>query len=187
MRRASFACARCEPHAFLRPACAARAFARATLLRCARSPHRIEMAKRQRPRSGIAGVSSKSRSLRAVSQFCGLLRLSCLRMPVVTLAGPRYWRFSPAPTSAEVRLIRLPPRVQGRGGITVTGSRGIPPHSSGSEGHDAPEQPAVQFAIRLCGYSMASSRGGQGRNFSPYAERAFVKIGVVRSAPLSNA
>ena len=23
-----------------------------------------------------------------------------------------------------------------------------------------PEQPAVQFAIRLCGYSMASSRGG---------------------------
>ena len=49
MRRASFACARCEPHAFLRPACAARTFARAALLRCARSPHRIEMAKRQRP------------------------------------------------------------------------------------------------------------------------------------------
>ena len=42
----------------------------------------------------------------------------------------------------------------------MTGSRGISPHSSGSEGHDAPEQPTVQFAIRLCGYSMASSRGG---------------------------
>ena len=42
----------------------------------------------------------------------------------------------------------------------MTGSRGFPPHSSGSEGHDAPEQPAVQFAIRLCGYSMASSQGG---------------------------
>ena len=84
----------------------------------------------------------------------------CSRKSIASLAGSRYWRFSPAPAETEVRLIRFPPRVQGRGGITVTGSRGISPHSSSSKGHDAPEQPTVQFAIRLCRYSMASSRGG---------------------------
>ena len=42
MRRASFVRARCEPHAFVHSVYAARAFARATLLRCAPSPHRKE-------------------------------------------------------------------------------------------------------------------------------------------------
>ena len=118
MRRASFVRARCEPHAFVHSVYAARAFARAALLRCARSPHRKEMEKRQRPRNGIAGVSSKSRSLRSLAAcrlsgfacFAALLsRPACLHVlqPLFCLAACLHAlpdNFAPLCLAASLRL-----------------------------------------------------------------------------------
>ena len=204
MRRASFVRARCEPHTFAHPVYAARFRASDIVALCA-FPTPKRNGKRQRPRNGIAGVSSKSRSLRSLAA-CGLsgfacfaallsrpaclhvlqplfclaaclhalpdnfaplclaasLRLNCSRVVVVTLAGPRCWRFSPTPTAREVRLIRSPsPCSKERRGITVTDSRGLSPHSSNLERLvTLPRTRRLSSIFGCVGYSMASSQGG---------------------------
>ena len=90
------------------------------------------------------------------------LRLNCSRVVVVTLAGPRCWRFSPTPTATEVRLIRSPsPCSKERCSITVTDSRGLSPHSSNLERLvTLPRTRRLSSIFGCVGYSMASSQGG---------------------------
>ena len=166
MRRASFVRARCRPHAFAHPAYAnARAFARAALLRCARSPHRKEWKNASGPEMGSLALLRNRVRFAAwrLAGFAALpLRLNCSRVVVVTLAGPRCWRFSPTPTVTEVRLIRSPsPCSKERCSITVTDSRGLSPHSSNLERLvTLPRTRRLSSIFGCVGYSMASSRGG---------------------------
>ena len=164
VRRASFVRTRCRPHAFAHPAYAnARAFARAALLRCARSPHRKEWKNASGPEMGsLAFLRNRVRFARLRSFAALLLRLNCSRVVVVTLAGPRCWRFSPTPTAREVRLIRSPsPCSKERRGITVTDSRGLSPHSSNLERLvTLPRTRRLSSIFGCVGYSMASSQGG---------------------------
>ena len=166
MRRASFVRARCRPHAFAHPAYAnARAFARAALLRCARSPHRKEWKNASGPEMGSLALLRNRVRFAAwrLAGFAALpLRLNCSRVVVVTLAGPRCWRFSPTPTAREVRLIRSPsPCSKERRGITVTDSRGFSPHSSNSERHVALPRTQRRSSIFGCVHPVSpSSRGG---------------------------
>ena len=85
-----------------------RAFARATLLRCAHFPHRKEMENASSPEMGsLAFLRNHVRFARRRGFAALPLRLNCSRVMVGTLAGPRCWRFTPAPTETEVRLVRF--------------------------------------------------------------------------------
>ena len=130
------------------------------------------MEKRQRPRNGIAGVSSKSRSLRAASQFCSfaaslklLTRGGCYAGESPVLAVLAYADGNGGPTYP------LPfPALKKRCGITVTDSRGFSPHSSNLERLTAFPRTQRRSSIFGCVLLVSPpSRGGSTPKHSPCA------------------